>query len=105
MPINPSDEFKLNPDQLDEMKSLAAKGDGGAGFRLWEYYSFAEYDEQESNYWLELSAKLNNPIAQYNMASMSYRRKNFDAADFWAKKAIENGEQDAKKFLLNPDIK
>jgi len=53
-----SSEYALSPEQLDEMKKKAIKGDGKAAYRVFEYYFHCEYKGSECYmYWLDMAIK------------------------------------------------
>jgi len=96
-------------------KKAAENGNASAAFALSHMYAAGKgitKSEENSKYWLTISAANGFPHAQYLMGSMEYNRyqMNKDAealtkAKMWLQKAAGQGNSDAKKMLKTLPIK
>lgn len=57
--------YHLNPNEILNLKKKA-EVDSKASYRLYEYYTLSEYNEEESMTWLEKAALLGHELAQFN---------------------------------------
>ncbi len=102
--------YKENHEEeaFEYAKILALEGNFWGQFILGTYYGIEEsanYDLEESVFWLELAAEAGLPDAQVALAK--YIESNFGRSDkektkeskFWYSKAAENGNQDARVAL------
>ena len=90
-------------------KKAAENGDASAAFALSHMYAAGKgvaKDEENSKYWLTISAANGFAHAQYMMGSMEYNRyqmnKDVEAltkAKMWLQKAAGQGNADAEKML------
>jgi hypothetical protein len=94
IPINPSMTFYLTEEQIKEFSRKAEEGDADSAFKLHQYFAFLTDDRKKSMYWLEISAKNGNVIAQYSMAYQLDYDNEFEKALHWAEIAKSNGFND-----------
>jgi TPR repeat protein len=98
-PISPALSFKLTKGQVIEFSYRAEKRDAEAALKLYEYFRFFVSDTKKASYWLELSAKNKNRVAQLYKAYVLYEEKKFKEALFWAKMAKLNGHEKADSLI------
>jgi len=68
-----SSPYSLSPEQLDEMKKKAIKGDGKAAFKVYQYYAYCEYGGPGCYmYWLNIA--ITNGCAGAKEILDSFRR-------------------------------
>jgi len=83
--------YHLNPNEiLNLIKN--AEIDSKASYRLYEYYTLSEYNEEESMTWLEKAALLGHELAQFNYVKHFYDNGNKKKANSLAKKWKDNVE-------------
>ena len=100
MPISSGSMHHIPSDQMKLVKEKAISGDTKSIKKLYNYYTFTEYDELKSINWLKKLAESGDPIAQYNYASHLLASGALDTATIWARKSFENDHPEAKQLLL-----
>lgn len=100
-PISPALTYWLSESEKSTLLDKSNKGDKDAAFRLAQYYSFIEVNNDQEQYWLERSATAGHTIAQYNLAFLLFNKENGDtsAALYWAEMAKGNGEEKAQLLI------
>jgi TPR repeat protein len=98
--VSTASTFGLEKEEIIKLEKEAESGNKDSAFRLYQYYTFSSYDKEKELYWLTVAAELGSGTAQYNLAyELFYEQKKYDEAAKWAKKAIENGHDDASEFM------
>lgn len=96
--------YHLNPNEILNLKKKA-EIDSKASYRLYEYYTLSEYNEEESMTWLEKAALLGHELAQFNYVKHFYDNGNKKKANSLAKKWKDNAEINKLFFEKNPSNK
>jgi len=99
MPKSTGSVFALDIHQIQTYSEQAKHGDKEAAFKLYQHYTLSMYDENLSSQWLLEAAKLGHSIAQYNLAVHYEEIGDKKSAELWGKKAYENGNVKAKRFI------
>lgn len=102
LPATSIEKFVLADGEKMRLKSLAAKGDGKAAYKLAEYFAYVESNEPEYMRWCQMAAKEGYVIAQYNLAvALQYRPRYKDDVQSlrWYMAAAENGYGDAQRLV------
>jgi TPR repeat protein len=92
--------YHLNSNDIFDLKRKA-ETDAKASYRLYEYYTLSEYNEEESMRWLEKSASLGHELAQFNYVKHFYDNGNKRKANSLAKKWKDNVEINKLFFEKN----
>ena len=95
----------LSDTQITNFTTMALAGDGGAAFRLFDYYSFAAYDYATALKWLKVAATNGNLSGQYNLAQeyegqFGTNMIDLKQARYWYQRAADAGDADAKRKLV-----
>ena len=96
--------FYLQPDEVNTLSHQAKRGDGEAGFRLFMYYKFSNYDEEKSSQWLKIAANNGHATAQYRLYVDLQEQGETKKANEWLQKiklAASNNDSSAMWFLVN----
>lgn len=96
--------YHLNPNEILNLKKKAGI-DSKASYRLYEYYTLSEYNEEESMTWLEKAALLGHELAQFNYVKHFYDNGNKKKANSLAKKWKDNVEINKLFLEKNPSNK
>ncbi len=96
--------YHLNPNEILNLKKKA-EIDSKASYRLYEYYTLSEYNEEESMTWLEKAALLGHELAQFNYVKHFYDNGNKKKANSLAKKWKDNVEINKLFLEKNPSNK
>lgn len=105
-PVAGVSDLDLSKEQINGLTAAVAAGDGEAAFRIYFYYQTVKNDYSTAWKWLQKSAKLGCPKAQYSLFYQYTNNPKFKdetLAQYWLKKAAENGDIDAKKELKKND--
>ena len=76
MPVSSGSTYHIGSEDLVSIQKNADGGCLESALKLYKFYSFSNYDAEKASYWLEKSATLGDPIAQYN-----YSLSLFDAGN------------------------
>lgn len=96
--------YHLNQNEILNLKKKA-EIDSKASYRLYEYYTLSEYNEEESMTWLEKAALLGHELAQFNYVKHFYDNGNKKKANSLAKKWKDNVEINKLFLEKNPSNK
>jgi len=106
-PVKDRSEFKLGKEELQTLKRLSSDNPFAA-FRVYEYYEFFKFDQEQAMYYLHLSANQGYAKAQYSLGNyMTFLTGyiDFKGAKMWLHKAAQQGDQDAAKELAELDAR
>src|SRR5256885_1237805 len=98
------DALPIYPNEILNLKKKA-EIDSKASYRLYEYYTLSEYNEEESMTWLEKAALLGHELAQFNYVKHFYDNGNKKKANSLAKKWKDNAEINKLFLEKNPSNK
>ena len=98
--------YYLDTSERISLEKKSQEGDAAASFRLSQYYTFTDRNQEKELQYLEAAATQGHPIAQYNLA-IAFSEKtghyaswyNLDKAIYWAEKSAKNGREAAKEYL------
>lgn len=91
--------FYLDDESIENLSSEAIEGNKDAAFKLYQYHLFVTLNVSEELKWLEIAAKNNHPIAQYNLALYYLQKDDLSDALKWALKAKDNGVHKADQLI------
>lgn len=94
--------YHLDKETQLRLKDLAEKGDIDAAFRLSQYFTLVNKNDNEAVKYLLIGAKNGDVRAQYRVAQNFFKKKLYKDALFWANEAKKNGVEDLDKFI-DPD--
>lgn len=104
-PISSGSTFYLSAPDIEALRLEADSGDKEAAFKLYQHYTFAALDSEESQRWLEKAARLGHKAAQYNLVKALLDADKRQEAIDWIDKANTDGVQldkDVFALLGNP---
>jgi len=102
-PIALNRNFELTKPQRDTLGIAASRGDGLAAYRLFQYYSFVEFDEAQSMVWLERAAKLRYRPAIISLGNLLCESSNPRERKRGQKILSEVGAKDPTRPLNPPE--
>ena len=83
------------------MEDSALRGDATSAFKLYRYDYFRGRT-QDALFWARISAENNHPAGAYSYGFLLAKQEDFHSklrAEFWLKKASEDGDELARKEL------
>jgi TPR repeat protein len=98
--------FDLQPSEEKALVQSANAGDAEAAHRLFLYHSFSTHDSESAKVWLQKSAELGHPLAEYELgASLVRSGKSGDLENGvqWLRKASTVGVKEAAELLREID--
>ncbi|WP_439672081.1 hypothetical protein [Cupriavidus necator] len=97
-PVSGGSTHFLSEEQIATLSAQASAGDSASAFRLYQFYTFSNFDSKKAYSWLEIAARNGNAIAQYNLAKILQQGDKYAEALYWAHTADSNGESSAKQL-------
>ena len=92
-------QFMLTEDALRCKTKLAKQGNMEAMGDVYSYYTFGEWNEHRSNYWLKRMAFLGHPPSEYNYGHMLFYSGKTKEGLQWIRRSGEHGFYAAPDFL------
>ncbi|AMX02556.1 tetratricopeptide repeat protein [Microbulbifer thermotolerans] len=84
--------YFLTDKELLKLKNKSLKGDGDSAFKVAQFYTFSQADEDEAFFWYRLASELGHQIAMTNLAYLYHERfDNDEKAIEWYCEAEKDG--------------
>lgn len=93
---------KISDYEIKVLIDYALRGGKKEAYRLYKYYQDYKKDETEAAYWLRIGAQNKNLDCQYEYGKYLLCKDDEYSkirGGFWIRKAIQNGNEEAKKLL------
>ena len=104
-PISSGSVFYLSESEIPPLAASAIAGDATSAFRLYQHFAFSMIKPEVALKWLMIASELNHPVAQHNYAFHFYTNGDFTSAQYWARRALNNGNSAASDLLSEIDAK